>query len=90
VLTHMDERVSAGTDAHLAHDVDQHVTQHLGAFSAGMPTSSGRMAQSETRRRSNPRTAALLTALRTPAGARNAVLMQEILGRPRGLRSRDS
>ena len=89
VRTHMDERVSAGAEEHLAHDVDQHVSQHLGAFSAGMPTSSGRTAQSETRRRRNPRTTALLAALRTPVGVRNAVLMQEILGRPRSLRNRD-
>lgn len=86
--THMEERVEEQAEGYLPHAVDQLVAQHLGAFSADSSGSSGRTAQSETRRRARIRAAALRTAFRTPGGARNAVLMHEILSRPRSLRGR--
>lgn len=88
VRTHMDQRVGAGAEEHLPHAVDQLVSQHLGAFSADTGTSTGRTGQSETRRRARVRAAAFQAAFRTPAGARTAILMQEILSRPRSLRGR--
>ncbi len=88
VRTHMDRRVGEGAEDHLPHAVNQAVSQHLGAFSAESAGSSGRTAQSETRRRARAQAAGLRNAFRTPGGARNAVLMQEILSRPRGLRNR--
>ena len=88
VRTHMDERVGAGAEDHLPHAVDELVSQHLGAFAADSASSSGRAAQSETRQRARVRAAAIRNAFRTPGGARNAVLMHEILSRPRSLRGR--
>lgn len=87
VRTHMDERVGAAAEDNLPNAVNQLVTEHLGAFGADAASSTGRTAQSETRRRARQRAAALRTAFRTPGGARNAVLMHEIMSRPRSLRS---
>lgn len=74
----MDERVAAQAAQHLPHAVDKGVSQHLGAFAAEAPIVAG----SGTRAPA----AVLLAALGSPAGVRQAVIMQEILQRPRALR----
>jgi hypothetical protein len=88
VRTHMDNRVGAEVQQHLPHKVDQEVSQHLGAFAA---QSAGRTAQtvdvSAGRRAATP-ALSLLGELRTPGGVRRAIIMQEVLQRPRALRKR--
>lgn len=61
----------------LPSDVSKSVSAHLGAFAA-----SGRP---EVQHR--PRPTAFLDELRTPRGMRSAIVLQEILKRPRSLRS---
>lgn len=60
----------------LPHSVDRAVSAHLGAFAAAAapPQGGQRVAGS------------LLSALRTPRGMRTAIIMHEILQRPRALR----
>lgn len=84
--TQMGERVVAGAEDYLSNSVDQLVSQHLGTFTAGLETSTGERAEAETLRHARTRAVALMAAFRTPTGVRNAVLMQEILSRPRSLR----
>ena len=77
----MDERVAAQASQNLPHAVDQAVSQHLGVFAADMSSASG-----PGRTQARIPAAALLLALRSPDGVRQAVMMQEILQRPRALR----
>jgi hypothetical protein len=61
----------------LSDDVSKSVSAHLGVFAAaGTPATSQRQRSS----------ASLLTELRTPQGMRSAIVMQEVLKRPRALR----
>jgi hypothetical protein len=82
----MDERVTAQAAQHLPHAVDQSVSQHLGVFAAGTPPVAGAGSQGAARDVARTAAASLLLALRSPAGVRQAVIMQEILQRPRALR----
>jgi hypothetical protein len=88
VRTHMDHRVGAEVQQHLPHKVDLEVNQHLGAFaaqSAGRPSQP--MEVAGVRRDATP-ALLLLGDLRSPGGVRRAIMMQEILQRPRALRHR--
>ena len=67
---------------HLPHDVDKSVTDHLGVFAAQQPTGE----QASQRRRTQA--ADIVSELRSTQGMRSAVIMQEILQRPRALRRR--
>lgn len=82
----MDERVAAQSAQNLPHSVDQSVARHLGVFAAESSTSTGTQARSGTRIARNSPAVSLLAALRTPAGVQQAVMMQEILQKPRALR----
>jgi hypothetical protein len=82
----MDERMAAQTALHLPHSVDLSVSKHLGVFAAESPTSTGSLAHAGTRISTRSQAAVLLTALRTPVGVQQAVMMQEILQKPRALR----
>jgi len=76
-------RVTSHVQQHLDHDVDQSVSEHLGSFSA------------EKRTVTVPRISAgsasitpsgIVRLLRDPVGIRQAVLVSEVLRRPRPLR----
>ena len=82
----MDERVAAQSAQNLPHSVDQSVARHLGVFAAEASLSTGSQAQSGTRIARHSPAVSLLAALRTPAGVQQAVMMQEILQKPRALR----
>jgi len=72
---HLSQRTGSGN---LTGDVSKSVSKHLGIFAA---------AENEITRREQPViSAAFLTELRSPRGIRNAIIMQEILQRPRALR----
>jgi hypothetical protein len=78
----MDERLAAQASQHLPHAVDHAVSQHLGVFAADTSSAAGGGSRSTGRIPA----AALLQALRSPGGVQQAVMMQEILQRPRALR----
>lgn len=82
----MDERVAAQSALHLPHSVDQSVAKNLGVFAAEASTSSGSQAHLGTRISWHSPAATLLTALRSPGGVQQAVMMQELLQKPRALR----
>jgi hypothetical protein len=82
----MDERVAAQTSQHLPHAVDQAVAQHLGVFAADTSSTTGSGSTSTSRTAARIPAVALLQALRSPGGVRQAVMMQEILQRPLALR----
>lgn len=77
---HLPQRVAA---EQLPHDVARSVSEHLGVFAAGA-------AAGVTSRKQKGSSAAFLTELRSPRGIRAAIVMQEILQRPRALRRRTS
>jgi hypothetical protein len=84
----MDDRVGAEVQQHLPHKVAQEVSQHLGAFAAlsggpGAPPGAGAAGRGAA-----APALALLAELRSPAGVRRAIVMQEILQRPLALRRR--
>lgn len=65
---------------HLARNVDKAVVAHLGTFAAADSR--------KTRGPQGARPTTFLAELRTPRGVRTAIIMQEILQRPRALRRR--
>lgn len=67
--------------AQLSNDVSKSVSAHLGVFAAAGLSSTAPAGAS--RRRA---TTSLLQQLRTPQGMRSAIVMQEIMKRPRALR----
>jgi hypothetical protein len=69
------------------HAVDQSVSSHMGLFGAAAMTGT-RDASETTSRRSSP-AVTVLPLLRSKEGIRNAVLLTEILSKPRGLQRRD-
>ncbi|MGD9853577.1 MAG: hypothetical protein AB7U20_01370 [Planctomycetaceae bacterium] len=83
---HMSSRVGQQVEAHLPRSVEQSISQHLGQFRAG---------ETDTRRdvtptiRSNAAVkdpTGLIDDLRSPDGMRKAVILHEILAKPRSLR----
>jgi len=88
VRTHMDNRVGAEVQQHLPHKVDQEVSQHLGAFAAQAAGSAAQSADPLAGRRDAMPALLLLGELRSPGGVRRAIMMQEILQRPRALRKK--
>jgi hypothetical protein len=88
VRTHMDNRVAAEVQQHLPHAVDQEVSQHLGAFAARSTGPTALPLDAAAGRRAATPALALLGELRSPGGVRQAIILQEILQRPRSLRKR--
>lgn len=75
VATHLDDDVGEFVQA----DVVESVESHLGSRSSEMPAMTSVSSQNES-------AAAILKMLRSPAGVRNAILINEILSPPRALR----
>ncbi len=71
-MTHLDTLV----DDHVQSDIVDSVNSHLGAF--GVPDDTGRSKGAAA--------AAIVSALRSPNGVRQAILINEVLSRPRVLR----
>ncbi len=81
VSEHMEKgRVARSVGRHLSHDVDQSVSRHLGKFAAEESRESAGGARA-IRRSIDP--AAIVNLLSSPAGILQAVIMSEILGRPK-------
>lgn len=64
------------TTVPLSDDVSKSVSQHLGVFAAGASPAAQRRRQASN----------VMTQIRTPQGIRSAIVLQEILKRPRALR----
>lgn len=86
VKDHMRERVGQQTTQHLPHAVDQTVTQHLGEFLASPRDTRGGVGPVIRAGTSVPDPTGLITELKQPGGMRKAIVLQEILARPRALR----
>jgi len=86
VTDHMRERVSRETQTHLPHAVNQTVTQHLGEFTADDRDTRSTVKPVHRSRANIVDPTALIADLRKPDGMRKAVILQEILAKPRGLR----
>jgi hypothetical protein len=82
---HMGPRIGEQVDVHLPHTVTASMTSHLGEFRADRQASPPAMVlltPSKTAQGDAP----LVAELRTPAGMRKAIVLQEILSKPRALR----
>jgi hypothetical protein len=86
VKDHMRERVTQETSQHLPHAVNQNVTQHLGEFLAGSRDNRQGVTPVFRSHANIPNPAGLIAELRTSGGMRKAIVLQEILARPRVLR----
>ncbi len=78
--SHMSERIDQIVESHLSHEVDKSVTEHLGVFT-GEKTTARIRARETTRIRKGP-AAALVEAMRSKQGVRQAILFNEILSPP--------
>ncbi|HIE97292.1 MAG TPA: hypothetical protein EYG03_22170 [Planctomycetes bacterium] len=87
VATHVDKYISQHVSEHINHDVDEYVDativdsveDHLGSRSLEMPTMA-------TSKKSSAAATSIAKMLRNPQGVRNAIIVNEILSRPRALR----
>lgn len=86
VQDHMQERVRQEADQHLPHAVDQTVSQHLGDFTADDHDPRQTVKPVVRSRADIPDPTGLIAQLHQPAGMRKAIVLQEILSRPRALR----
>jgi hypothetical protein len=86
VKDHMRERVTQETSQHLPHAVNQNVTQHLGEFLAGSRDHRHGVRPVFRSHANVPDPTGLIAELRTSGGMRKAIVLQEILARPRVLR----
>lgn len=80
---HVQSSIGASVQRDLPHQVDLAVSSHLGNFNAEGTTSQGQQARADTTSRRVAPAAALVQLLRSPEGVRQAVLLNEILKRPR-------
>ncbi len=81
VQEHMQRHIATEAQENIAHDVNKSVQQHLGTFRAGERNSTPTIPLAD---RVNART--IVELLRTPAGIQQAILLHEILSRPKGLK----
>lgn len=82
----MQPRVGQGVDQHLPHLVSQGVTQHLGDFTADDRDTRSDVTPVVRSRAAVQDATGLIASLREPAGMRKAIILQEILAKPRALR----
>ncbi len=76
-------KVSQHVSEHLSHDINKSVTSHLGSFEKEAPTWQEYDVPSES-----DASQELLALLRSPGGIRQAILVNEVLSRPLGLRNK--
>jgi hypothetical protein len=89
VRSHLAEHMQTGTvdssvQRHLAHNVNQSVVEHLGDTGGASPTAG--TAATVLRRRTSADAAGILHLLRSRQGIRQAILLNEILSRPKSRR----
>ena len=82
----MRERVTQETSQHLPAAVSQTVTQHLGEFAAAARDTRAGVRPVFQSYANIPGATGLIGELRKPASVRKAIVLQEILARPRALR----
>lgn len=85
VSEYMDDRIERQVADHLQHSVDRGVALHLGRFGSGsfVPAAGMRQASAQS-----PRTNQLVSMLRDPSSVRQAILLNEILARPKAMQPR--
>jgi len=85
---HMQSRVGAQIEQDLPHLVDQGVARNLGEFLADDNDTRRSVAPHIQSRAAVKGATGLIAALREPAGIRQAIMLQQILSKPRALRPR--
>ncbi|MCA9075531.1 MAG: hypothetical protein KDA93_10900 [Planctomycetaceae bacterium] len=83
---HMQARMSQRVEQDLPHLVNQGVSQHLGEFTADDRDTRAGVAPVVSSRAAVKDATGLIASLRDPAGMRKAIILQEILSKPRALR----
>ena len=86
VQEHMSRRVQSETEENLPHAVNQTVAEHLGEFTADDRDTRATVKPVFQSQANVPDPNSLIAQLRSPAGMRQAVMLQEILAKPRVLR----
>ena len=71
-------RIAQGVEEHLSHDVDKSVMQHLGTFGGREPRQAAKPRQDML---AGP--SAIVELLKSRHGIRQAVILSEILSRPK-------
>ncbi len=85
---HMKPRLAAQIENDLPHLVDQGVSQHLGEFRADDNDTRRSVVPFIRSRAAVKDATGLIAALRQPAGMRRAIVLQQILSKPRALQKR--
>lgn len=83
---HMRPRVAEQVDVHLPHAIDTSIASHLGQFRTDDKDTQRVMPPLTHSRAGRNDPAALIAELRTPSGIRKAIVLQELLSKPRALR----
>lgn len=81
-VSHLAEQV----ERDLPHQVDEHVNAHLDRFSAASPNATGQLGILVTTDNRESRASLIGALLRSQAGVRNAIILNEILSPPKSLR----
>ena len=85
---HMQPRVGQQVEENLPHAVTESISEHLGQFSADDRDMRSGVAPIRRSRAAVDKPSALIGEIRKPSGMRRAVILHEILSRPRVLRKR--
>lgn len=76
---HVKSHMGRDVDAHVKKEIDERVKSHLGSQSSQAVEMSGKPANEHA-------ATDLLKALKSPEGVRQAIMVHEVLSRPRALR----
>jgi hypothetical protein len=85
--TTLGPRVAAAVEKDLPHLVNQSVSSHLGTFAAAEATSTGEAAMADTLTKRASPASKILMLMRSRQGVRDAILLNELLSKPKALRS---
>lgn len=87
VQEHMSQRIDREVAKDLPHDINAGVTQHLGQFSGARPSlTTGTQEQAAARPVTTAEARGLIELLNSPGTVRNAILINEVLSKPKALR----
>ena len=86
VHDHMREHVGLESNQHLPHSVNQGISDHLGTFTAALNDTRKDVKPHYRSRANTADPTGLIADLRRSEGMRKAILLQEILAKPRALR----
>jgi hypothetical protein len=86
VQEHMNSRVAAHVQSDLPHAITASIAQHLGEFRGGVKDARKGAAPLSVSSATDSDPTGLLAQIRQPSGMRKAVILQEVLNKPRALR----